>query len=99
MCSYFLPANQNTLTNQNASDVTAVFTYSHLSTTIDQCKSACYPSYLDIILVTLHNACNFNKNRSSLHKSRSNFFLSKILLSQYVDYFIKGMKKLFPGAL
>jgi len=26
-------------------------------------------------------------------------FLSKILLLQYVDYFIKGMKKLVPGAL
>lgn len=26
-------------------------------------------------------------------------FLSKILLSQYVEYFIKGMKKVVPGAL
>ena len=49
MCSYFLQANQTRIRqriiNQNACDVTAVLTNSHLNTTIDQWY-----------FITLHNA-------------------------------------------
>lgn len=51
VCSYFLPANQNThlkhTINQNSS-VTSVSTYCHLNTPVDQWESVYYPTVIII---------------------------------------------------
>ena len=43
----------NNTTNENSSDVTAIFTYSHLNTAIDQWECLYYPNYFIKLIVLL----------------------------------------------